>query len=95
MSRNSIPDPRLERRVLRDSNCPDVPLGRTTTPIERPLMAAQARGQRLASQELLENIEETLGEGIVEDEAAGPEPPLTEPLESLQTSQEEISNLEL
>jgi len=58
-------------------------------------MAAQARGQRLASQELLENIEETLGEETVEDEAAGPEPPLAEPLESLQTSQEEILNLKL
>ena len=54
--------------------------------IERPLTAAQARGQRLASQELLENIEEILGEETVEDEAAGPEPPLAEPLESLQTS---------
>jgi len=95
MSRNSTPDPCLERHVRRDSNHPDVPLGRTTTPIERPLTAAQARGQRLASQELLENIEETLGEETVEDEAAGPEPPLAEPLESLQTSQEEILNLEL
>jgi len=83
MSRNSTLDPCLEQRIRRDSNRPDVPLERTTTPVERPLTAAQARGQWLASQELLENIEETLEEETIEDEAAGPEPPLTEPLELL------------
>ena len=86
MSWNSTSDPCLEQRVQHDSNHPNVPLERTTTPVEKPLTATQARGQQLAFQELLENIEETLGEETVEDEAVGPEPPLTEPLESLQIS---------
>jgi len=58
-------------------------------------MATQARSQWLTSQELLEDIRETLGHKESEGKALAPEPLLSEPLEPTPTSQEEISNLDL
>ena len=95
MSRNPTLDPHLERRIRREGIRPDTLPDRTTTPVERPLMATQARSQRLITQELLEDIRETPGHEESEGEALAPEPLPSEPSEPTPTSQEEISNLEL
>jgi len=95
MSRNTTPDPQMERCIQQDVNHPDTLLEQTVTPVERPLTATQAKNQRLTSQEPLEDIRKSLGDKGVVDGASTPEPPHSDTLDPLLTSQKEISNLEL
>jgi len=87
MSRTPIPDPRLECCLCRDGVQPIVPRESTTTPVECPLTASQARNLRLVSQEpIYEVIEESAPEGvecILEDPHEYSEWPTTTPLNSL------------
>ena len=83
MSTTPNPDPRLERRIRRDGTRPTAFRERTTTPVERPLTAAQEQNQRLPSQE--PNLA-TTGESEelnLEDHPIQPETP-PEPSHSIQ-----------
>jgi len=51
MPQTPNPDPRLERHLKRDGTQPTIPRESTVTPVECPLIASQARNQRLLSQE--------------------------------------------
>jgi len=87
MSRTSIPDPWLERRLHRDGIQPTVPRESTTTPVERPLIASQAQNLQLVSQEPIDKvIEESAPEGverILEDSHEHSERPTATPLNPL------------
>ena len=75
MSTTSNPDPRLERRIQRNGTRPAVPRELTTTPIERPLTAAQERAQRLPSQEPNRLTSKEPEEVVTEDHPVRPESP--------------------
>jgi len=95
MSRNSTTNPRLERCIQHKGNHPENLQERTVTPVERPLMATQARSQWLTSQGLLEDIRETPEHERSKDKALAPESLPSDPSEPISTNQEKISNLEL
>jgi len=86
MSRNPTPDPRLERCIWRKGNCPENFQERTVTPVERPLMATQARSQRLTSQGLLEDIRKMPGYERSKDKALAPESLPSDPSEPIPTN---------
>jgi len=84
-----LPDPQTERRICREGLHPNPSRESTTTPVECPFTASQARNQRLIPQEPLEDITEALMEETLQDPTLQPETP-SEP-----APPPELSNLDL
>ena len=84
-----LPDPQTERRIHHKGLYPNLSRESTTTLVEHPFTASQARNQRLISQEPLEDIAEALMEETLQDPMLQPETP-SEP-----APPPELSNLDL